>query len=443
VDARQGRRDILLPKTHRRVPKMIDHDVPPGRLEHCQICGSANLDLVLDCGIQPLCDSLLRPQDLHRPETHYPLRLLRCIECGNAQLDYIVSGSDVYHPEYPYRSGITRELREYQEAMASDLIPKLGLAPGSLVIDIGSNDGTLLSGFKKLGMHELGIEPTNIGRIAREAGIETLQAFFDEKTAREVRRDHGAAKLITATNVFAHMATLGEVMRGIVALLDDDGAFVFENHYLLDVVERNQYDTIYHEHIRTYCLKPLLRLFSYYGMEVWRVERVPRYGGNIRVFTARAGRRPVEASVGELQRVEQQSGLYDARTYADFRSRVDKTRDDLITLAHQAKANGWSFVGKSCPGRCSTLLNYCDIGTYYMPYITEQHTSLKLGMYLPGKHIPIVKDEVLLRDQPDYIVILAWHYGEPIGRILREMGLKSKLVLPLPNLTVWDGTMPG
>jgi hypothetical protein len=217
---------------------------------------------------------------------------------------------------------------------------------------------------------------------------------------------------------------------------------VFENHYLLDVVQQNQYDTIYHEHIRTYCLKALVRLFAYYQMEVYRVERVSRYGGNIRVFTARAGRRPVEPSVAELLRVEEEAGLYDGKTYADFRRRVETTREDLIALAHKAKANGWSLVGKSCPGRCSTLLNYCDIGTYYMPYITEQHTSLKLGMYLPGKHIPIVKDEVLVRDQPDYIVMLAWHYGQPIGRILREMGLKSKLVLPLPKLTVWEGPVP-
>jgi hypothetical protein len=323
------------------------------------------------------------------------------------------------------------------------LIAKIGLAPGSLVVDIGSNDGTLLSGFKKLGMRELGIEPTNIGQIARDAGIETLQLFFTEAVAREIRSDYGAAKLITATNVFAHMATLGEVMRGITALLDDDGVFVFENHYLLDVIDKSQYDTIYHEHVRTYCLKPVIKLLSYYGMEVYRVERVTRYGGNIRVFTTWKGRRAVESSVGDLLRVEQQYGLYDDAVYATFRQRVEKTRDDLIRLAYRAKVEGASFVGKACPGRCSTLLNYCDLGTNFIPYIAEQHTSLKLGMLLPGKHIPVVKDEQLLKDQPDYIVILAWHYGKPIARILRDqMGLKSKLVLPLPTVTIWDGDIP-
>ena len=421
---------------------MIDHDVAPGHLQHCQICGSNDLELVFDCGHQPLCDGLLTAEGLNRPEKHYPLRLFRCVECANTQLDYIVSGEEVYAPEYPYRSGITHELRTYQEAMASDLIPKVGLAPGSLVVDIGSNDGTLLGGFKKLGMKELGIEPTNIGKIARDAGIETLQTFFTEKVARDVRRDYGPAKLMTATNVFAHMATLGEVMRGITALLDNDGVFVFENHYLLDVIERNQYDTIYHEHVRTYCLKAVIRLFSYYDMEVYRVERVNRYGGNIRVFTARKGLRPIEPSVGMLLKVEQEAGLYDGKAYADFRSNVEKTRDDLLSLVFKAKASGQLLVGKACPGRCSTLLNYCDIGPSLMPYIAEQHTSLKLGMYLPGKHIPVVKDVTLLKDQPDYIVILAWHYGQPIGRQLREMGLKSKLVLPLPAVEIWDGAIP-
>ena len=380
---------------------------------------------------------------MNRPETHYPLRLFRCTACANAQLDYIVDGREVFYPAYPYRSGITRELREYQQAMASDLVRTTSLVPGSLVIDIGSNDGTLLGSFKKLGMKELGIEPTNIAMIAREAGVETLQDFFTERLARDVRRAYGAAKLVTATNVFAHIATLGEVMRGILALLDDDGVFAFENHYLMDVIEHNQYDTIYHEHIRTYCLKPIIKLLSYYDMEVYRVERVSRYAGNIRVFTVRTGRRPIESSVGELLRAEKAFGLYDGEVYAAFRKRVEKTRDDLISIAFKAKAAGAFFVGKSCPGRCSTLLNYCDIGPYFIPYIAEQPTSLKIDQYLPGMHIPVVKDERLVKDQPDYIVIFAWHYGKPIARQLRDqMGLKSKLVLPLPDVAVWEGDIP-
>jgi hypothetical protein len=431
----QGKGETLL-------KALMDHDVPAGHLDHCQICGSSDLELVLDCGHQPLCDSLLTAADLDRPERTYPLRLFRCLRCANAQLDYVVAGEEVYHREYPYRSGITRELSEYQKAMSADLIGKLGIAEGSLVVDIGSNDGTLLGGFQRRGMRVLGVEPTNISQIAIADGVDTVQAFFTEALAREIVRDRGDAALVTATNVFAHMATLGEVTRGIRALVGNDGVFVLENHYLRDVVATAQYDTIYHEHVRTYCLKALVALFEQYEMEVFRAERVSRYGGNIRAFVAPRGRRPVDASVGILLREEEEAGLYDGAVYQRFRDRVAKSRDDLVYLANSARQSGLSLVGKSCPGRCSTLLNYCEIGTRLMPYISEQHTSLKLGLYLPGKHIPVVKDEVLLADQPDYAVILAWHYGKPIGKLLRQMGLKSKLVLPLPELTIWDGEVP-
>lgn len=421
---------------------MLDHDVKPGRLLHCQICGSHDLELVIDCGYQALCDSLLRLDDLYRPERVYPSRLMRCPRCANTQLDYVVAGEEVYYPEYPYRSGITKELREYQHAMSADLVARLGLSPGSLVVDIGSNDGTLLEGFKANGMRVLGVEPTKIARFAQEAGIETIQSFFAEKVARDIVKDYGHAALVTATNVFAHIASLGEVMRGITALIGDRGVFVLENHYLRDVIDRNQYDTIYHEHVRTYCLNALVKLFEQYGLEVFHAARVTRYGGNIRAFVARKGQYPVDPSVGQILGDERAAGLFGPETYAAFRSRVEKARDSLLGLLVSAKQRGQSVAGKSCPGRCVPLLTYTGVGVHLMPYIAEQPTSLKLGMFVPGVHIPIVEDAVLLKDQPDYVVLLAWHYGRPIGRLLREMGLKSTLVMPLPEVTLWDGPVP-
>lgn len=421
---------------------MIDHDVKPGRLEHCQICGSSDLELVIDCGHQPLCDTLLSADDLNRPQKSYPARLMRCIRCANAQLDYVVAGEEVYHQNYPYRTGITRELREYQQALSADLVTTLALDRGSLVVDVGSNDGTLLRAFQGLGMHAVGVEPTNIAALARADGVETVQSFFTEAVARDIVRDHGHAALVTATNVFAHMANLGEVMRGIRALIGNDGVFVLENHYLLDVIQRNQYDTVYHEHVRTYCLKALVTLFEQYGMEVFSARRVPRYGGNIRAVAGIKGRRPVDPVVAEILKTEGDYGLFGPDVYARFRRNVEQTRDDFLGLLVSARQKGQSVAGKSCPGRCVTLLNYVGAGPHLMPYIAEQPTSLKLGMYVPGVHIPIVEDAVLLKDQPDYVVLLAWHYGYPIGRLLREMGLKSKLVMPLPQVTVWDGAVP-
>jgi hypothetical protein len=418
---------------------MVDHDVPSGKLERCQVCGSKHLRLVIDLGHQPLCDSMLTEAQLDRPETHYPLRLFRCEECGLTQLDYVVDGSVVYHSEYPYRSGITKELAVYQQAFADDVKSNLALPDGSLCVDIGSNDGTLLTGFKKCNMRALGVEPTNIAKIARDENkIDTIQDFFTETLARQIVEDYGPASVVTATNVFAHMAPLGEVMRGICALLGDKGVFITESHYLLDVVERTQYDTIYHEHIRTYCLKSLVNLFGQYGLEVFDVQRAPRYGGNIRAYVGRKGKWPVKRSVSDLLKLEESSGLFREEAYAAFRDRTFFSRDALMTIAYDAKRKGVRLVGNSCPGRCSTLLNFCGMRPELMPYLAEQPTSLKLGLYLPGLHIPVIENSILLKEQPDYVVLLAWHYAEPIIEQLRRRGLKSKFVMPLPDVKVLD-----
>jgi hypothetical protein len=414
----------------------ILHDARPGPLQRCQICGSQNLQLILDVGHQPLCDTLLSAEMLNQPETYYPLRLYRCVECGLAQLDYVVDNKEVFHPAYPYRSGITKELSDYQHAMSRELTERHGLAPDSLVIDIGSNDGTLLSGFKSGKMRVLGIEPTNIAKIAEAAGVETLQAFFNEALARTIVKDYGHPKLVTATNVFAHIAALGEVMRALQVLLGTDGIFVTESHYLLDVVMTGQYDTIYHEHIRTYCLKSLIRLFQQYGMTVFDVQCVSRYGGNIRVSVCQDGARPVSPSVARQLSEENTFGLFAPQVYQKFRDRAYKSRDDLMTLAFDAKRSGRQFVGNSCPGRASTLLNFCGMTAELMPYIAEQPTSLKLGHWLPGRHIPVVENTILARTQPEMVVLLAWHYAEPIQLYLRDRGVRSVLVQPLPEVKI-------
>jgi SAM-dependent methyltransferase len=419
--------------------KFPNHDVSPGPLSHCQITGSENLETVIDLDAQPLCDSLLTEEHLAQPETYYPLRLNICPESGLAQLDYVVDGAVVYHPEYPYRSGITKELEVYQRSFAKDVVERLGVAQGSLCVDIGSNDGTLLTGFQLTGMRALGVEPTNIAKIAREEnGIETVQSFFTEELATEISKDYGKAKVVTATNVFAHMAPLGEVMRGISRLLDEDGVFITESHYLLDVVEKAQFDTVYHEHIRTYSLKSLVTLFDYYDLEVFDVQRASRYGGNIRAYVSRRGSRPVTKAVGDLLRLEVEKGLFDPKTYVRFREKVMEGRDKLMQMAYQAHIDGRRFVGNSCPGRCSTLLNYYGMTRDLMPYLAEQPTSLKLGLYLPGKHIPVVANQRLIEEQPDYVVLLAWHYAEPIVEQLRARGLKSRIIVPLPEVRVLD-----
>lgn len=418
----------------------VNHDLNPGAVNSCQICGCEDLALVLDLGHQPLCDSLLTKEQLLEAESHYPLRLYRCPRCCLTQLDYLVDGSVVYHREYPYRSGITKELAVYQQAFCDSVVHKVGLEKDSLCLDIGSNDGTLLTGFVANGMRSLGVEPTNIANIAREENnINTIQSFFTEELAQEIRKEHGAAKVITATNVFAHMGPLGEVVRGIKALLDEEkGVFISESHYLLDVIKKTQYDTIYHEHIRTYSLFSLVTLFRQYGMDVFSVERADRYGGNIRVYVCNKGTRKIDDSVAALLKEEIDFGLHEEAPYQQFRDRVYQSRDTLMSMAYDARRSGRLFVGNSCPGRCVTLLNFCGMTPDLMPYIAEQPTSLKLGMYAPGLNIPIVNNQKLIEDQPDDVVLLAWHYADPIVSQLRERGLKSRFIMPLPEAGVYD-----
>jgi len=412
------------------------HMIKNGHIERCQVCNFSKLNLILDLGHQPLCDSLLSDVTLHEPEATYPLRMLWCGNCSLAQLDYCVDGSVVYHPDYPYRSGITMELVEYQKSIGKSLISKYNLQETDLVMDIGSNDGTLLSGFKEQGTKTLGVEPTNIAKIANQNGIDTIQKFFTIDTANEIKSKHGEASLILSTNMFAHMATIGEVVSGIETLLKDDGVFVMESHYLLDVIQGGQFDTIYHEHLRTYSLKSLIKLFSYYNFTVTDVERGSRYGGNIRIHVTKGKNRPISENISKLLELEENSGLYDLETYHKFATRVKKAKKDFMNFLYNIKEEGKNIVANSCPGRCVTLLNYYGVDSDLIPYIAEQPTSLKLGMYLPGKEIPVINNEILLKEQPDYVILLAWHYAQPIMEQLKKRGLKSKFVIPLPDLKI-------
>ncbi|MFA6050265.1 MAG: class I SAM-dependent methyltransferase [Candidatus Paceibacterota bacterium] len=414
-----------------------NHDVLPGKLDYCQITGSKNLFEAIDLGHQPPCDSLLTKEMLNQPEKHYPLRLMICPDSGSAQLDYIIDGKEIYYPDYPYRSGISKPLEEYQRAFADDVVKRFSLAQNSLCVDIGSNDGTLLTGFKRNSMKALGVEPTNIAKIAREENqIDTIQSFFTEDVAKEIVSKNGKAKIITMTNVFAHMAPLGEVMRGLSALLDDDGVFITESQYLLDVLLGNQFEGIYHEHVRTYSLKALVTLMPYYGLEVFDVQRATRYGGNIRAYVAHKGVKPIDQRVTDLLKTEEEAGLFKPEVWAKWRERVDANRTAFMELAYEAKRKGQSFVGASCPGRGAVLLNYYGVDKNLMPYIGEIPTGLKIGRYMPGVHIPVVSNEILFKEQPDYIVILAWHYSDYIIKDFRDRGIKSKFVVPLPEFRI-------
>lgn len=412
------------------------HFVKTGHISHCQICNSANLHTILDLGHQPLCDSLLTKEMLDEPEKTYPLRMIWCQNCTCVQLDYCVDGKLVYHPDYPYRSGITKELVEYQVAISQSLAKKYNLTSEDLVIDVGSNDGTLLKGFQQQGIKILGVEPTNIAKIANKNGIETIQKYFDIKLAKQIKKKYGTPSLVITTNTFAHMQTLGEFIVGAYLLLKKDGVFINETHYLLDIISGGQFDTIYHEHLRTYSLNALVALFNQYDFTITDVERGSRYGGNIRVHATKGMGRPVSPSVKKLLRLERSTGLDKLSTFTKFAERVKKARVEFMDFLYKTRKSGKHIVGNSCPARSSTLLNYYGVHRELLQYLAEQPTSLKLNMYLPGKHIPIVNNQRLIDEQPNYVVILAWHLAKPIMEQLKARGLKSDFVIPLPDFKI-------
>ncbi len=420
---------------------MKQHDVEVGKLDYCQICGSKNLFEAIDLGFQPPCGTLLNKDQLRDPETYYSLRLMICPDCGDGQLDYVV-GSEICFPKnYPYRPGISVPLREHLERLANDIIVKNNLRPqdgvdhGDLVVDIGSNDGTLLSFFKAKGMDVFGVEPTNMCEIANENGIPTMQSPFNKNVGESIAIGRRKAKVITFTNVFAHMASLGEVMDGLVALLDKDGVVVSESQYLLDVFEGNQFDEIYHDHIRIYSLKALINLFDQYGMEVFDAKRVPTREGSIEVTASWKGKHPISPNVQALLLAEEQAGLFEPEVWKKFQENVSKQREILLSLAQVIYDKGSTMVADSCPTRGVVLLNYYNL---HLPYVSQLPGTEKVGKYIPGTHTPIVSNEKILEDQPDYILILAWHYADYIIKNWKEKGSTARFIVPLPNLKIYD-----
>ena len=365
-------------------------NISPGYLDYCQISKKKDITEVIDLGNQPLCDSLLTLDDIkNKNEKFFPLKLMRSKSLGHGQLSYVPKDSEIYHLEYPYRPGITKEVVEHHRDQSLKIINKNKIPKNSLIVDIGSNDGTLLREYKKKGMNVIGVEPTNMAQLANQDNLETLQMSFNQNAAKIIKKKYGKAKLITATNVFAHMSTLNDVINGIIDLLDDDGHFVFENHYIIDILKLNQYDSIYHEHIRSYSLTSLEYLFNLYNLKIIDAEVVERYNGTIQVTVSKNIKNKQNKSVNRILNYEKEYGLFEDSVWSGFKKNVLKTKSDLRKVLIDLKINGKSLAANSCPGRCSTLLNFCDIGTDLIPYLAEQPTAHKLNKYLPGKHIPI------------------------------------------------------
>ena len=359
--------------------------------------------------------------------------MLRCGSCGLAQIGCDVDQTVLFPYSYPYLSGTTRILRENFADLHRQVVQHYGLGPEDLVVDIGSNDGSLLINFKEGGHRVLGIEPSQAGDVANGKGIETLITYFNMDTARKVRADYGPAKVVTAANVFAHITDVHAIVDSIVALLADDGLFISENHYLLDLLKTVQYDTIYHEHLRYYALGSLKALFDSHGLEIVRIQRIPTHGGSIRVYSTRKGVHPVDASVAEQMREEDDFGLTDGRAFDDFRRNVVQSKLDLHALLAGIAKEGGRVYGIGAPSRASTLINYVGLDDGIMAAVMETSSSHKIGKYIPGTIIPVLDEAKLMEDQPEYALLLSWHIADELIAILQRKGFKGRFIVPLPT----------
>jgi hypothetical protein len=403
-------------------------------ISKCRFCGGKKLTPYLDLGFTPHSDHFPTEAELQCEEAHYPLVVTLCRDCGLSQLSYTVDPHVLYQEDYLYESSITKTGIAHYHSFAASVVKKLGLSSRDLVVDVGSNVGILLEGFKRAGTRILGVDPAaNIAKIARKRGIPTIADFFVPRAARAAKKKYGTAAVVVGTNVFAHIYDHTEFMEALKILLSKNGVFIFESPHLTNLVDSLEYDTIYHQHLLYLSLTPVMGFFKKYGMEVFDVETHPIHGGSLRVFAGRKGARPVHPRVNAMLRAERASGIHSLPKLKTFAKRVASHRHELMQLLSSLKRRGKSIAVVSTPAKGMTLLNYCRIGPEHIDFATEK-SKLKVGRYTPGTHIPIFSDAELLRRQPDYAILLAWNFTNEIMANLSEYRNKGgKFIIPVPK----------
>jgi len=402
--------------------------------KYCRVCKKPSLERVLTLGPTPLANAFLTKLQLDEPEYFYPLDVDFCNNCGFVQLDHIVAPK-VLFDNYVYVSSTSAVFIGHFKKMADQVFPRFLTKNKSLVIDIGSNDGILLKPFKSLGAKVLGIEPaSHIAKIAEKQGIETISEFFSVKLAKRIVEQKGQADIVTATNVFAHIDDLDEVIRGLKILLNKDGIFIMEAPYLIDFIEKRYFDLVYHEHLSYWSINSLMTLFKRFNMSVFAVEKVPVHGGTIRVYIKKLeGKHKLGESVGEFLTQEKRMKLTKKQTYLDYANLVLKNKVKLVVLLAELKMKGKTIAAYGAPAKGNTLLNYFGIGTEILDYVVDD-SPWKQGLYTPGKRIPVVSSKTLYEKRPDYLLILAWNFADSIMKMhVKYKELGGKFIIPVPD----------
>jgi hypothetical protein len=403
----------------------------------CRLCGSGHLRSFLDLGATPPCELFLPAEAVEQPEMTYPLHVRVCESCLLAQLPPLITPEETF-TEYAYFSSFSTSWVEHARRFVDGAVARLGLGPDSFVVEVASNDGYLLQHVVGRGIRCLGVEPSrNVGEAAREKGVPTLTAFLTPETGAAVRAEHGPADLVALNNVYAHIPDVVGFTKGLRSLVADDGWVSIEVQHLLTLVQRTQFDTIYHEHFQYYTVLTAQRALASGGLTLVDVELLDTHGGSVRLWArpSEVAGEPSQA-VRDVLAAEQAAGLDTAQGHDGFATAVSRVRDDLVAFLIEARRAGQTVVGYGAPGKGNTLLNYCGIRPDLLAYTVDRN-PYKHGRFTPGTRIPVLPTEQIAADRPDYILILPWNLRTELTEQLsyvREWG--GRLVFPIPTLEV-------
>ena len=400
----------------------------------CRMCAGKKLKKVMELTPTPDGNKFLKKNELGQPEPVYPLELYFCEVCHHLQLGHVVNPKILYQHKYPYVSSTSAHFVDHLKGYASEMVKRFCIKPGTLVVDIGSNDGTCLRFFKEADMQVLGVDPAlEIAQQATESGIKTVGDFFSYELALRLREEYGPAGFITSHNVCAHIDHLDDVVHGVHHWLDNDGLFVLEVGYLLDVYNNLWFDTIYHEHLDYHTVAPFEKLFGRMGMELIDVQRISPQGGSIRIMAQKSGGKYTRNEmVDKLVRQEREAGLDRSETFIGFDRRITEVRDQLLTLVKSLKAQGKSIAGYGAPTKATTLMSHFKLGQDVLDFVVDDN-PLKQGFCTPVSHIPVFSADEIYNRKPDYILILAWNFAEPIMKMHKGYEKNGgRFILPMP-----------
>ncbi|PZO54442.1 MAG: SAM-dependent methyltransferase [Alphaproteobacteria bacterium] len=406
----------------------------------CRLCGAGLKHSLVDLGKSPLCETFLDARQIDMMEPFFPLHVLVCDSCWLVQLKEYVAADGIFTEHYPYFSSYSTSWVEHARRYCEMITERRGLTAESFVVEIACNDGYLLQHFPPLGVTNiLGVEPTaNTAEVAKGKGIPVTVDFFGVALAQRIEAEKGKADLILGNNVLAHVPDLNDFVGGAKALLKRGGIITFEFPHLQNLIEQNQFDTIYHEHFCYFSAIAIEAIAKKHGLVFFDVEEIPTHGGSLRVFLAHEGEEDVSQAVRDLIAREERLGYTTLELYAAYEEQVKATKRKLLAFLIEAKNAGKRVVGYGAPGKGNTLLNYCGIGPDFIDFTVDRNPH-KHGRFTPGTHIPVLPVEALDAARPDYVLILPWNLRKEIVAQMRHIGQwGGKFVVPIPEATVID-----